>query len=84
MVLFCFQPTYSDRRVIMRNTWLSQSFLQQHTGLSTKILFFIGLADNTRDQMRIEYENEVYRDIVQSDFIDSYINNTYKAMSFLQ
>ena len=68
----------------MRNTWLSQSFLQQHTGLNTKILFFIGLADNTRDQMRIEYENEVYRDIVQSDFIDSYVNNTYKAMSFLQ
>ena len=67
----------------MRSTWLTPNFLQKLSGFKIKILFFLGLADSVEDQQRIEYESELYKDIVQSDFIDSYQNNTYKAMSFL-
>ena len=43
----------------------------------------MGVAMNSTDQQRVEYEHELYRDIIQPSFVDHYRNNTYKAMSFL-
>ena len=67
----------------MRGTWLNKHTLEQKLGLNIKIVFFLGKAYTERDQKRIEYEHELYKDIVQSDFEDSYVHNTYKAMSYL-
>ena len=47
--------------------------------------FFMGVLPLTTRgkhlQSRIDYENEIYNDIVQEDYIDSYRNMTYKAIS---
>ena len=67
----------------MRNTWLSPVYLQESLGFKIRVVFFMGTADNSTDQRRVEYEQQIYRDIVQSSFTDSYRHNTYKAMSFL-
>ncbi|XP_067930291.1 beta-1,3-galactosyltransferase 1-like [Watersipora subatra] len=75
---------YSNRRMVMRASWLNRNFLSNKLGLKTKIVFFVGKADTEESQLRMEYESEHYRDIVQSDFTDEYRHNTYKAMSYLR
>lgn len=82
-MLFAFQPIYSRRRLLMRETWLKKSFLSRALGRGVKIAFFMGKAEVWADQQRIKYESELYKDIVQSDFDDSYHHNTYKCMSYL-
>ena len=67
----------------MRRTWLNPTQLTKQIGLKVKIVYFTGKSKNRRDQQRMLYESELYKDIVQSDFIDEYANNTYKAMSYL-
>ena len=67
----------------MRGTWLNPTQLTKQIGLKVKIVYFTGKSKNRRDQQRMLYESELYKDIVQSDFIDEYANNTYKAMSYL-
>ena len=67
----------------MRRTWLNPTQLTQQIGLKVKIVYFTGKSKNRRDQQRMLYESELYKDMVQSDFLDEYANNTYKAMSYL-
>ena len=67
----------------MRSTWLSTSYIKQHLGFKSKILFFMGSSDNQTIQRSIAEESQRYKDIVQANFIDSYENNTYKAMTYL-
>ena len=43
----------------------------------------MGLAGSATAQQQVQYESQTYGDIIQSNFVDSYQNNTYKAMSFL-
>ena len=69
--------------MLMRRTWLNPTQLTKQIGLKVKIVYFTGKSKNRRDQQRMLYESELYKDIVQSDFIDEYANNTYKAMSYL-
>ena len=67
----------------MRRTWLNPTQLTKQIGLKVKIVYFTGKSKNRRDQQRMLYESELYKDMVQSDFLDEYANNTYKAMSYL-
>ena len=69
--------------MLMRRTWLNPTQLTKQIGLKVKIVYFTGKSKNSADQQRMLYESELYKDIVQSDFIDEYANNTYKAMSYL-
>lgn len=43
----------------------------------------MGKPENPDYQSLVEYESEQYGDIVQSDFVDNYSHNTYKAMSYM-
>ena len=67
----------------MRSTWLKPSILNPLIGLKVKIVFITGRSNDAELQQRIEYESEMYGDILQADFIDTYEHNTYKAMSYL-
>ena len=66
----------------MRATWLNKKLLS-NISLNIKIVFFLGTPRALKDQQRIEYESEHYNDIVQTNFVDTYEHNTYKAMSYL-
>ncbi|VDK47200.1 unnamed protein product [Anisakis simplex] len=47
-------------------------------------LFFVGMPSDEEQQMQIRNESETYHDIIQQDFIDTYRNLTWKAISWLQ
>ena len=83
---FCryYQPAYSIRRHLLRHTWLKSTLLERELNLKTRVLFFVGRPVNISTQMLIQYENELYQDIVQSSFVDTYKHNTYKVMSYLR
>ena len=69
-------------RAAVRNTWgnprIFQEFLPE--GQKTKLIFIVGVPKNKRNQSMINYEAELYGDIVQVDFQDHYYNNTLKAI----
>ena len=76
-------PGHILKRNALRNTWANSKHGYIHHKMA--IAFFVGqIRDGPgkrklKEQMR--YENEMYRDIVQEDYIDSYRNLTYKALS---
>ena len=68
----------------MRSTWLDTGRLSESLGLKVKVIFFVGSSADETDQEMIRCENSLYGDIVQSDFPDEYMYNSYKVMSFLR
>lgn len=70
--------------MLLRSTWLKPNSLTSKLGFQVKIIFFIGSSPDPDVQRAIDYENQFYKDIVQSSFLDHYHNNTYKAVSYLK
>ncbi|XP_034944780.1 beta-1,3-galactosyltransferase brn-like [Chelonus insularis] len=66
-----------DRRTAIRATWGSK---KRFFDVPTKIVFLLGVHMNAAVQSQIDNEVIKYEDIVQSNFIDSYYNNTIKTM----
>ena len=68
-----------QRRKIIRQTWGSKTRLPD---VVIRIVFLIGnkLGENNLDKI-LDKEDEVYNDLVQADFIDSYGNNALKTLS---
>ncbi|CAF1280249.1 unnamed protein product [Rotaria sordida] len=72
-------PTNYQRRVVIRETWATRTLFPD-----LRLVFMIGKTLDNNVMKAIEYENELYRDIVQEDFIDSYKNLTYKGIMALK
>lgn len=72
-------PSNYQRRVVIRETWASRILFPE-----LRLVFMIGQTLDKNVMKAIEYENEMYRDIVQEDFIDSYKNLTYKGVMALK
>ena len=49
-----------------------------------RVIFFLGDTKSTKIQDGLYYESELYRDIVQETYMDSYKNLTYKFMSAMK
>lgn len=71
---------YSNRRVI-RRTWMSHA---QKEHLDMKLIFLLGATDDAFVQHSIDDEAKHYRDILQEDFHDSYVNLTLKTIMGLK
>lgn len=67
---------YYKRRQMIRETWLKDA--QKH---NISVTFVMGDPNNYSVQKALQEENSKYRDILQFGFIDSYSNNTLKAIS---
>ncbi|XP_020315012.1 UDP-GlcNAc:betaGal beta-1,3-N-acetylglucosaminyltransferase 7-like [Oncorhynchus kisutch] len=74
-----------DRREAVRNTWGREQTID---GKRIKTLFLLGSATNGKDtknlQKLIEYEDMIYGDILQWDFMDTFFNLTLKEVNFLK
>uniref|UniRef100_A0A3B4Y885 Hexosyltransferase n=2 Tax=Seriola lalandi dorsalis TaxID=1841481 RepID=A0A3B4Y885_SERLL len=74
-----------DRREAVRKTWG-----KEHTvdGKRIKTLFLLGSPTTGKDtknlQKLIEYEDRIYGDILQWDFMDTFFNLTLKEVNFLK
>ncbi|KAL4630740.1 UDP-GlcNAc:betaGal beta-1,3-N-acetylglucosaminyltransferase 7-like [Arapaima gigas] len=74
-----------DRREVIRKTWGKE---QEIDGKKVKTLFLLGASSNEAEkanhQKLLEYEDYIYGDILQWDFMDSFFNLTLKETHFLK
>uniref|UniRef100_UPI0037E9137A UDP-GlcNAc:betaGal beta-1,3-N-acetylglucosaminyltransferase 7 n=1 Tax=Semicossyphus pulcher TaxID=241346 RepID=UPI0037E9137A len=77
--------TQHDRREVIRKTWGKEQVLD---GKKIKTLFLIGKSSNEAEranhQKLVEFEDYIYGDILQWDFLDSFFNLTLKETHFLK
>ncbi|XP_070817168.1 UDP-GlcNAc:betaGal beta-1,3-N-acetylglucosaminyltransferase 7 [Chaetodon trifascialis] len=77
--------TQHDRREVIRKTWGKEQVVD---GKRIKTLFLLGQppneAERVNHQKLVEYENHIYGDILQWDFLDSFFNLTLKETHFLK
>ncbi|XP_021325280.1 beta-1,3-galactosyltransferase 2 [Danio rerio] len=69
-----------EARNAIRSTWGNETTVQGKTVLT---LFVVGLtvgADSEKAQQQLEEESRQHRDLIQSNFVDSYFNLTIKTM----
>lgn len=74
-------PDHAERRRVIRNTWASVDILKKH---QVKLVFVMGQVPDENLQVAIETESELYKDIIQGNFTDTYRNLTYKAITGLR
>lgn len=77
--------TQHDRREVIRKTWGKEQVID---GKRVKTLFLLGKPSNEAEranhQKLVEYEDQIYGDILQWDFLDSFFNLTLKETHFLK
>lgn len=77
--------TQHDRREVIRKTWGKEQVVD---GKRIKTLFLLGKPSNEVEQANhqklLEYEDYIYGDILQWDFLDSFFNLTLKETHFLK
>ncbi|KAL4608146.1 UDP-GlcNAc:betaGal beta-1,3-N-acetylglucosaminyltransferase 7-like [Arapaima gigas] len=77
--------TQHDRRELIRQTWGKE---QEINGKKIRTVFLLGHAANdtemTNHQKLLEYEDHIFRDILQWAFLDSFYNLTLKETQFLK
>lgn len=74
-----------NRREVIRQTWGKEQVID---GKKIKMLFLLGTSSNEEEkanhQKLLEYEDYIYGDILQWDFLDSFFNLTLKETHFLK
>lgn len=74
-----------DRREAVRKTWGKE---QTINGRKIKTLFLLGKPSTGKDdknlQKLVEFEDSLYGDILQWDFMDTFFNLTLKEVNFLK
>ena len=71
-----------ERRSAIRNSW---GFEKRFFDVPSKTVFMLGLHPNDDElQAKVKVEAAKYKDIIQSNFTDSYYNNTIKTMMSLK
>ncbi|KAG7456849.1 hypothetical protein MATL_G00240210 [Megalops atlanticus] len=77
--------TQHDRREVIRQTWGREQVID---GKKVKTLFLLGVPSSEEEkahhQKLLEYENFIYGDILQWDFMDTFFNLTLKETHFLK
>ncbi len=73
-------PGNLKRRISIRETWAKQSLFTR-----MRLVFMLGVnSKNLKIQKLLELESNVYGDLVQENFEDSYKNLTYKGIMSLK
>lgn len=72
-------PSNLKNRLLIRETWAKRGLFPQ-----TRLVFMLGSTHNKTIQHKIELESQIYNDIVQQNFDDSYRNLTLKCIMSLE
>ncbi|KAM8770196.1 lactosylceramide 1,3-N-acetyl-beta-D-glucosaminyltransferase [Rhynchonycteris naso] len=77
-------PENYNRRSTIRKTWGSEKYAQSRLNANIKTLFAIGAPSSPQMreelQRKLVQEDEMYNDIIQQDFTDSFYNLTLKLL----
>ena len=74
-------PENFFKRAQIRETWGYRDILKHVTG---RVVFLLGFTEDDVIQKAIVKESEKYGDVVQMDFVDSYMNLTIKSVMALK
>jgi hypothetical protein len=80
LALVMVAPEFFEKRTAIRETWANSN----QTANKIRVLFVLGLADNTRIADLIRHESAKFNDIIQEDFYDSYYRITLKVIGALK
>ncbi|XP_061736203.1 beta-1,3-galactosyltransferase 1-like [Nerophis ophidion] len=75
------EPGNKEAREAIRLTWGKEKSVQGETILT---LFMLGLAGGAEQQQKVIQENKLHHDLIQSNFVDSYLNLTIKTMVIME
>ncbi|XP_045210108.2 beta-1,3-galactosyltransferase 1-like [Mercenaria mercenaria] len=64
-------------RTALRSTWLSHT---KNNTANVRYAFLLGETSDYRYKESVLQENSVYHDIIKEDFVDTYMNLTYKTI----
>ncbi|KAM6225420.1 lactosylceramide 1,3-N-acetyl-beta-D-glucosaminyltransferase [Rhynchocyon petersi] len=77
-------PENYERRSAIRKTWGNEDYARVQLNANIKTLFALGAPSNPwkREELqrKLVWEDEVYNDIIQQDFADSFYNLTLKFL----
>lgn len=77
-------PENDLRRSVIRRTWGNELYARSQLNANIKTLFALGTPSDQlrRDalQRKLVWEDKVYSDIIQQDFVDSFYNLTLKLL----
>ncbi|XP_076033654.1 beta-1,3-galactosyltransferase 5-like [Oratosquilla oratoria] len=71
----------TEARHLIRDTWGNPKY---YNVTKNRVVFVFGAATTGWEQRVIDQESEKYHDIIQTDFVDTYKNLSYKGISALQ
>ena len=77
LVVIHSNPRKPKLRMLIRETWARSDLFNDNR---TNVIFLVGSHTPKQYQNAIDEEFEIYRDIVQGDFYDTYRNLTLKAI----
>ncbi|KAF5304838.1 hypothetical protein FQR65_LT07855 [Abscondita terminalis] len=81
MVVVCSSPSNFEQRIGIRESW---GLDRNISNSAISLYFLLGLTKNNTVQDTINIENQVYGDVVQEDFVDTYNNLTIKSLMLLK
>lgn len=77
-------PENYNRRLAIRNTWGNEKYTHAVLNANVKTLFALGIParSQTREelQQKLIWEDQIYHDIIQQDFEDTFYNLTVKLL----
>ncbi|XP_053572021.1 beta-1,3-galactosyltransferase 2-like [Bombina bombina] len=77
LLLIPSMPHEAITRDILRKTWANETLVK---GISVVRLFLLGMPSNSSTQELVKWESDIYHDIIQQDFMDTYYNLTVKTL----
>lgn len=83
MIIFVHSAIQNfEKRDTIRKSWGNVKIWKEN--IQIELIFLVGLSNNTNVTLQVEKENNLYNDIVQGNFFDSYRNITYKHVMGLK
>ncbi|XP_035638622.1 lactosylceramide 1,3-N-acetyl-beta-D-glucosaminyltransferase A-like isoform X1 [Oncorhynchus keta] len=77
-------PENLERRQAIRATWGNENYIQRELGANVRVLFALGVYSNPQQRGSVQRgllgEDQVYGDLVQQDFVDTFHNLTIKLL----
>lgn len=77
-------PNNVAARDAIRKTWGNESLVRGDVVLTMFMLGLSGGADDGQQQEKLKQENLQHHDLIQSDFMDTYLNLTIKTMVIME
>ncbi|ELU06541.1 hypothetical protein CAPTEDRAFT_148283 [Capitella teleta] len=74
-------PAHHKRRMAIRETW---GHPRNIPDVKIRVVFLMGYSEEKSYQDALQMESDMYGDIIQENFLDSYRNLTYKAIEGLK